>query len=270
MRRLLSIVLIGSCISVSTIWSTGFAESINDDSDLSYKIWENEKLYPSLTHYLENFETIERTSVSPEDSSDLLIKTVDSAIDSQDLKDDGFNEQKISLNLREAMQIAVSSNRDVQLALLDPALAQTDLDISKTVYDPTLFSDNNYYDTDRPIRTLLDTGSDGTGLDGKDRLLENGWLSHSGVRQPLPTGGQAILAYEADHLESNSDLTIPNPQYTSRLRLELRQSLLKELGDKTNKSDIELARLSREQAEGEYETSLSDIMKGAGALLLEI
>lgn len=159
-------------------------------------------------------------------------------------------------------------NRDLQLAMLAPLVAETELQISKTVYDPSLFGDTRYYDSKRPIQSLLDTGGDGT--DGETSLTEEGWVSETGVRQPLPTGGNAMLSYEADNLENNSELTIPNPQYTSRIKLELRQSLLKGFGDKANQSEIDLATIALDQSQAEYRKELSLSVQRDDPLLLEI
>lgn len=229
-----------------------------DEREISYKLWELHELLPSLNVHVQNVSPEETSFKTNSDAGrDELLEGVVAALTANAGQE--TSPLAIPLSLREAMQIAVSSNKDVQLALLNPELASSDLGIAETVYDPTLFSDSRYYDIDRPIQSLLDTGSDGT--TGDDSLLETGWVSRTGVRQPLPTGGYATLSYEADNLDSNSDLVIPNPQYTSRFKIELRQSLLKGIGDKSNKANIELADLGYSQAESEYRKSLSDVLK---------
>ncbi|BHH85201.1 hypothetical protein LA52FAK_34900 [Desulforhopalus sp. 52FAK] len=235
------------------------AEELSVEEDLAYKVWENESLYPSLSHYLTIAETRQNRAVevlNPIKDDTFLQGVFDSYSTTSDISD---SPASIELNLRQAMQVALSGNRDVQLALLAPAIAESDLKITQTVYDPTLFNDTNYYDSERPIQSLLDTGSDGT--DGVDSLTEEGWLTRSGIQQPLPTGGSATVAYEADNLENNSELTIPNPQYTSRFSFELRQSLLKGFGDKSNTSDIRLANISLNQSQAEYRKELADLLR---------
>lgn len=235
------------------------AEELSVEEDLAYKVWENESLYPSLSHYLTIAETRQNRAVevlNPIEDDTFLQGVFDSYSATADISGSPEN---IELNLRQAMQVALSGNRDVQLALLAPAIAESDLKITQTVYDPTLFNDTNYYDSERPIQSLLDTGSDGT--DGVDSLTEDGWLTRSGIQQPLPTGGSATVAYEADNLENNSELTIPNPQYTSRFSFELRQSLLKGFGDKSNTSDMRLASISLNQSQAEYRKELADLLR---------
>ena len=236
-----------------------FAEEAEVEPDVTYKIWENDSLYPSLSHYLLAAETKDNSGIDDQAVGAEDDPYIQEVLASFTAKKGEVSPAKIELNLRQAMQVALSHNRDVQLALLSPAIAESELQISKTVYDPSLFSDSRYYDSERPIQTLLDTGSDGS--DGVDSLTEEGWFSRTGIRQPLPTGGSATVAYEADNLENNSELTIPNPQYTSRFSFELRQSLLKGFGDKSNRSEITLAGIALEQSEAQYRKELSDLLR---------
>jgi outer membrane protein len=165
----------------------------------------------------------------------------------------------IEFSLQQVMQIALADNKELQISQLVPAVAELDQSISRTAYDPTFFTDTGYFDTNRPIQSLLDTGRDGT--EGDDSLKQRGWDSQAGIIQPIPTGGDLSLKYEADHLDSNSDLTIPNPQYTSRVRIELRQSLLKGFADPANTSRIELSDIGYSQAVAEYQQSINDVLK---------
>lgn len=248
---LLSLLLFGLCV-------VAHAEEIEVEQELSYKIWENESLYPSLSHYLSVAESKHKSNDRVEVvEHDSFLTTVLESYSGEDNRQ--LSSETVELNLRQAMQVTLSQNRDLQLALLAPRVTETELQISKTVYDPSVYSDARYYDSERPIQSLLDTGSDGT--DGVDSLTEEGWISETGIRQPLPTGGSATLSYEADNLENNSELTIPNPQYTSRVKLELRQSLLKGFGDTTNKSEIDLATIAFDQSQAEYRKELSDLLK---------
>jgi outer membrane protein TolC len=174
-------------------------------------------------------------------------------------KDASGSQHTVQLNLRDAIRIALAANREVQLSEFNPLMAAAELKKTQTVYDPTFFSDTSYSRTDRPISSLLDNGTDGT--TGKDALRENRWSTQTGLRQPLPTGGSATVAYESDHLNSNSDLVTPDPQYTSRLKVELRQALLKEIGDRTNKTNIELAELAVKQSASDHRKALNDILQ---------
>lgn len=166
---------------------------------------------------------------------------------------------KRRLSLQQTLQLALASNRDVQLSTLYPFIAAEDKKVSQSVYDSTLFAENTYYRTHRPIQSLLDNGTDGT--TGKDTLLEDGWNARAGVRKAFATGGIASVFIEADHLDSNSELVLPNPQYTSRLTVQFRQALLKEFGDTSNQSNIEKAGINIRIAEAQYRKTLEGVLR---------
>ncbi len=230
-----------------------------EEEDLnSYKLWEPNQMNGSFGFYLHPLEMMGTfLSVKDEEKESELIEAIIARLASRSTETKRIAE--VQLNLKDAVMFAIATNQDVLLASLKPIIADIDRQLTETVYGPTFFSEGSYYDKDREIQSVLDTGSDTT--DGKDSLVEEGWYSKSGLKQPLSTGGEATLMYEADHLENNSDLTIPNPQYTSRVKLELRQSLLKEFGDRSNKAAIELADMATGQAEADYRRSLNNAIK---------
>ncbi len=168
-------------------------------------------------------------------------------------------EPPFSISLDYALRFAFFHNKELQMAAIAPQLSETEVAINRTVYDPALFSENSYYDHRRPVQSLLDTGREAT--DEDNTLEESGWMSKSGIRQPLPTGGDITISYQASHLEGNSDLILPNPQFTSKVKLELRQSLLKHFGDKVNKTQIELAEFASNKANAQYEKSAEWLLK---------
>ncbi|WP_028586014.1 TolC family protein [Desulfogranum mediterraneum] len=165
----------------------------------------------------------------------------------------------LQLDLKQALQLAIANNRELQVATLYPSIAREAEKSTASIHDSSLFAEGNYYSTDRPIQSKLDNGTDGSS--GKDSLLEDGWLARSGIRKPLPSGGTASIYLEADHLDSNSELILPNPQYTSRLTLQLRQALLKEFGDVSNKAKIQVAALNVKIAEEQYRKNLQAVLR---------
>ncbi len=168
-------------------------------------------------------------------------------------------ETELSMSLDYALRFAFFHNRELQIAAIAPQISETEAAISRVVYDPALFSENNYYNHQRPVQSLLDTGREAT--NGDNVLEESGWISKSGIRQPLPTGGDVTISYQADRLEGNSDLILPNPQHTSKVKLELRQSLLRQFGDKGNRTQIELAEFASRKADAQYAKSIEWLLK---------
>lgn len=259
MQKKLKKFVVGTNLLFTLLCANITLAELVEEGGVANKIWETDSLYPSLSYYLAVADIRQQKGVEPVElpAEDRVLVETFAALGSEQKAEAA--PEKIQLNLRQAMQVALSGNSEVQLAMLAPEIAGTDLAISKTVYDPTFFSDGNYYDSERPIQSLLDTGSDGSG--GNDSLEEEGWASQTGMRQPLPSGGSLSLYYEADNLENNSELTIPNPQYTSRFKFELKQSLLKGVWDKSNSSEVELASITKEQSDAQYRVELAGLLK---------
>ncbi|KPJ98252.1 MAG: hypothetical protein AMJ60_08935 [Desulfobacterales bacterium SG8_35] len=189
-------------------------------------------------------------------------------INSTSLYEDDLSEAQIfsrvgehlNLSLEEAIRMAIDRNSDIKIASFLSPIAEEEKKSTQTVYDPSLVAGNNFYRTDRPIQSKLEIGAEETEL-----FLEDKWDLRAGVRQPLPTGGTFSLSVlDVDHLDSSSDLVIPNPQYTSRLTLELRQALLKEFGDQTNRSAMEIADINLSISGMEFRRTMANVIREVG------
>jgi outer membrane protein TolC len=190
------------------------------------------------------------------------------AISSTSLYEDDLTELRVfpaegkhlNLSLEDAIKMAIDRNSDIKIASFLAPIAEEGKKSTQTVYDPSLVAGNNFYRTDRPIQSKLEIGAEET-----EFFLEDKWDLRAGVRQPLPTGGTFSLSVlDVDHLDSSSDLVIPNPQYTSRLTLELRQALLKEFGDPTNRSAMEIADINLSISGMEFRRTMANVMREVG------
>lgn len=173
-------------------------------------------------------------------------------IKSQQISTTGF----LNLDLSETIKMAIHGNRDIQISSISPSIATEELQSSQSVYDPSLFAEHNIIRVERPTESFLDNG-----LIEESALREHRWDSRAGIKKSLQTGGVASLFLEAGRLNSSSDLIIPNPQNTSRLTLQLRQALLKEFGDKSNKSAIDIAGLNYDISEAEYRKTIANVTR---------
>ncbi|MDX1776254.1 MAG: TolC family protein, partial [Desulfobulbales bacterium] len=151
-------------------------------------------------------------------------------------------------------------NSDIKIASFLSPSPEEEMKATRTVYDPSVVAENNIYKTDRPVQSKLDLGAVAT-----ENFEEDRWDLRAGIRQPLPTGGTLSLGLiDVDHLDSSSDLVIPNPQYTSRITLELRQALLKEFGDKTNHTAMEMADLNMNISSMEFRRTMANVVREVG------
>jgi outer membrane protein TolC len=145
----------------------------------------------------------------------------------------------LELDLKTAIRYALRRNREIAIARYQPDIAQEDVKVAESVYDFNVFSTGGLTRGNRPTQSLLDTGSEEI-----DELAENRWLIQAGVKKHIETGGTLSLYQELDYLDSNSEFVEPNPQNTSRLRVELQQPLLQNIGDQENKAATETAQMN--------------------------
>ena len=159
------------------------------------------------------------------------------------------------LNLQDAIRYTLQNNKDIQYYSFNPPQAIEALAIASSVYDASIFQTGFYNSTERPIENILDVGG------GEGVLLEDKWNLQIGVKKPLPTGGLLSLFVDTNYLDSTSDAVIPNPQYVSRLTAQIRQSLLKEFKDQSNKATIKIANINIERSKEDFRSQVSSVLE---------
>jgi outer membrane protein TolC len=145
----------------------------------------------------------------------------------------------VRLTLRETLRLALLNSQDIQSTGFDPLLAETDLVKATAVYDPSVFLNNDFGRTDRPIQNTLDTGTTRAAT-----FIEDTYAFKGGFKQRTPTGGTFSIYQEGNTLNSNSELVVPNPQWVTRGNAELAQPLLRGWGDAVNQGAIKVANLN--------------------------
>jgi outer membrane protein TolC len=161
----------------------------------------------------------------------------------------------LRLSLFDAVGYTIQNNKDIQYFSYNPPQAIEDLAIANSVYDASMFESLLYNSTERPVENILDVGSE------EGVLFEDTWTWQIGVKKPLPTGGMLSLYMDTNSLDSSSDAVIPNPQKTARLTAQIRQSLLKEFGDQSNRATIEIASLNIEISTEEFRSQVSSVLE---------
>jgi len=146
---------------------------------------------------------------------------------------------EIRLDLFDAIRLALAHNQDIQVAGYEPLRAEADIVEARAVYDPTVVASNRFGRDKSPISSTLDTGAV-----NDEALTRDTWEFSGGLQQRLPTGGIFRITQAMDYLDSNSQFTVPNPQYESGLTFEVNQPLLKNFGDPEARAAIRVATLA--------------------------
>ena len=160
------------------------------------------------------------------------------------------------LTIMDAVKMAFAENTDIRVVSYNPKRAAELVKGAEAAYDTSLVSSYSYSFTERPTQSVLDTG-----FLGDNVYTERRWSITAGLRQPLPwVGGSFTLSQVVDMLRSNSTLTVPNPQNTSRLTGLLALPLLQGGLDAQNRAAIRIARANAVMSDEEFRLKAMDVV----------
>jgi outer membrane protein len=172
------------------------------------------------------------------------------------------NDLILRMPLQEVIQRAVANNLDVKVAGYQPAIDETRVTEAEARWDPVFFSNLTY--------NRIDSISGFNFQTGNGRTIE----SSTGIRQNLPSGGQAELKYEVGWTEpartlNNNGVTTTKahlPQFWSNdILLDVTQPLLRNFGNEINRARITINRFNQRISLLEFrkqlEQSVSDLEK---------
>jgi outer membrane protein TolC len=149
---------------------------------------------------------------------------------------------------------ALQNSPFVKLINTEPQMAQTLVAEMDARFDWSAFVDANWSDVDRPVVSLLDTGTAG------GRFVQQQFLFESGVQKNLRTGGHLRVGHAWQRTDNNSDFLSPPDQATAQLLLDYRQPLLRGAGKHVNNSQIVLAEIGTETAQNETQALLQQFL----------
>jgi len=159
-------------------------------------------------------------------------------------------DQPIELSLEQTVMIALSRNRDLQIAQLEPVAAGAFELIERGAFDPELFAEASI-GREQSSEVARSTG-DQFAVDADEAFIEGG------VRQTTPTGTSAEIT-----VSQGRDISNRSPeQQTARVGLTVTQSLLRGLRPSVNLATVRQAELgtdaSRYELRGFVEALLAE------------
>ncbi|HEY1628330.1 MAG TPA: TolC family protein [Tepidisphaeraceae bacterium] len=163
----------------------------------------------------------------------------------------------LRMPLQECVQRAVANNLDVKVAGYQPSIDETRVTEAEANWDPVFFSNLTYQRIDEVS---------GFGFqEGNGHQLQ----SSTGIRQNMPSGGQASLSYETGWTNpQRADATLGGSTKTfwgNDVLLQVTQPLLRDFGNEINRARITIARINQRVSLLEFrkqlEQSLADLEK---------
>jgi outer membrane protein TolC len=148
----------------------------------------------------------------------------------------------ITLTLEEAVMQALENNLDIQVSRQTRDVRLTDIVFQQAQFDPTVQLDGRYDRDVSPLnRPIFGLGGETLGSE-PDKIDQNDRNFKLGLNQRLLTGGSYELTFDTNRNSvAGTTNFLFNPSYSSNLRFNLTQSLLRNFGPSINKTQITLA-----------------------------
>ncbi|HYE15976.1 MAG TPA: TolC family protein [Pyrinomonadaceae bacterium] len=140
------------------------------------------------------------------------------------------------LTMREAIELALANNKDIEVARQNVRVAEFDLRAARGVYDPR-FATNSYYErSEQPVASFLSGSSTGA-------VTQSGFYSASSVQGLTPKfGGGYRVDFVTNRITTDNQFAALNPQYPTALTFNYTQPILRGRSFDQNRRVIEIAR----------------------------
>ncbi|MDP1562082.1 MAG: TolC family protein [Pirellulaceae bacterium] len=158
---------------------------------------------------------------------------------------------------------AIAQSPKIRMLQRRPAMAETETERERSVFDPVLRLDTKYRDDADPVANQLQTG-------GPPVLKDNTWAATAGVQRRFANGTTADLFQRLGFKNSNSLFFSPQDQGTATVGVDINHPLLRNSGRDFNRSLIVLAELQGQVSFYEYQTDLQREMVEIGTLYWQL
>jgi len=146
-----------------------------------------------------------------------------------------MGEQK-PLTVREAIELALANNKDIEVARENVRAAEFDLQAARGVYDPRFLTNSYYERTEQPTASFLSGSSTGS-------VTQSGVFSTSSVQGLTPKGGGGYrVDFVNNRITTNNQFAALNPQYPTALTFSYTQPLVRGLRFDQNRRLIEIGK----------------------------
>ncbi len=144
--------------------------------------------------------------------------------------------QQKPISLREAITLALENNKDIEVTRQNVRIAEFELQSSNGFYEPR-FSGQTYYERAKtPVFSFFGGGSDGS-------LTTSSFVGNAGLQGMIrQTGGTFSVQADSSRGTTNNLFTTVNPTYTTNLRFQFTQPILRGRTFDQPRRNIEIAK----------------------------
>ncbi len=147
----------------------------------------------------------------------------------------------IRLSLQECIQKTLKNNLGLAAEILSPRIAEADLAQANEKFIPTLNFSYSRQDNMTASYSFLDAAGAAVST------LQNDYTSQ--LTETLPTGGSLSMSLNGGKSDTTRQFQTINPRFSSTLRFNFSQPLLKDFGWKISRREVILARNNRDISE---------------------
>jgi outer membrane protein TolC len=157
------------------------------------------------------------------------------------------------LTLREAVEMALQNNLDIEIERSNTANAMQGLRAARGFYDPAFRWTPSLESRATPTGSVLQSAS--------GKLTDHFHAQNFSLLQPLPWAGTSFTAdFENSRQSTNNPFVSLNPYLTSRLTLGFVQPLARNRETDRSRSEIRIRRTRLDQSEAEFEIRAIDVI----------
>lgn len=151
----------------------------------------------------------------------------------------------LPLALEEAVRMALTRNREIEVERINSLQAGYDLEAAKGVFDPVLNSIDFYDRTINPVASALGGGPSG-------RVTTSALQSDVTVQKLLESGGFVDVGLRNVRTDTDNIFASINPTYQTGLTVTLRQPLLRGLGIDENRRRLKIASVRLDLTDAQF------------------
>jgi len=154
-----------------------------------------------------------------------------------------------ALSLEDCILKAMENNLNVAVEVLNPELADISVSRAMENFLPSLSFGYSLQNTSSPSISFIE---------GEEKITAEYSDYSASIFQRIPTGGEFSISLDSYKNESNQKFLSVNPRYSSTLRFNFTQPLLKNFGFKISRKEIIIAKNNRDISESQLEGVLMD------------
>ncbi len=151
------------------------------------------------------------------------------------------------LSLREALEMALVNNKDIEVARSNVKIAEFDLKGARGIYDPRLTSLSYYERSVTPVSSFLSGGGANAAVTQSDFT---GTFRFEGLAPKY--GGGYRVDFSSIRLVTDNQLSVLNPNYPSALTFNYTQPLWRGFSFDINRRQIEVAKKSLSLTDAQF------------------